>query len=196
MFHLVFRNIASFLVFTVGVLFVLQKDWILEVLQFGHWNLRLLWSLLLLRSLSLYSTSSSSSSLSSSFSLSSLWGRCPWCPRENPMSLSSFRAEIPYHCCCPCCSCRPCCCPPPHPTPPPYRHHHHEVDALDVLDVLAKTPGLYLVPELRYPYHCSCSCCCHHPCRCPPPHCHNFHPKNKTTIFPSIFEIKCSLFFI
>ena len=28
MFHLVSSNIASFLVFTVGALFVLQKDWI------------------------------------------------------------------------------------------------------------------------------------------------------------------------
>ena len=94
-----------------------------------------------------------------------------WCPRENPMSLSSFRAEMPYHCC----SCRPCHCPPPHPTPPPHRHHHHEVDALDVLDVLAKTPGLYLVPELRYPFHCCCPCCCCCPCRCTPPHCHPPH---------------------
>ena len=29
--------------------------------------------------------------------------------------------------------------------------HREEVDALGALDVLAKTPGLYLVPELRYP---------------------------------------------
>ena len=49
--------------------------------------------------------------------------------------------------------------------PPPPHHHHQEVDALDVL---AKTPTLYLVPELRYP----CSCCC--PCP-PPPHHHHHH---------------------
>ena len=36
----------------------------------------------------------------------------------------------------------------PRRDPPP--HHHQEVDALIILDVLAKTPGLYLVPELRY----------------------------------------------
>ena len=29
-------------------------------------------------------------------------------------------------------------------------HHHHEADGLDVLDVLAKNPCLYQVPELRY----------------------------------------------
>ena len=44
-----------------------------------------------------------------------------------------------------------CCCPPPC-RPPPHRRHHHEADGLDILDVLAKTPGLYLVPELRYPW--------------------------------------------
>merc|ERR1711913_19857 len=49
---------------------------------------------------------------------------------------------------------------------------HHEADALDVLDVLAKTPGLYLIPELRYPCHCCHPCCCRRrPCRYPPPHC-------------------------
>ena len=40
------------------------------------------------------------------------------------------------------------CCPPPRRRPP-RQHNSHEVDALDVL---AKTPGLYLVPELRYIY--------------------------------------------
>merc|ERR1712015_247642 len=65
--------------------------------------------------------------------------------------------RYPCHCCHPCCCCRPCrcrrpCrCPPPHCLPP--RRHHHEADALGVLDVLAKTPCLYLVPELRYPCH-------------------------------------------
>ena len=51
----------------------------------------------------------------------------------------------------PCHRCRPCCCrcPPPRRCPPHHRHHH-EADALDVLDVLVKTPGLYQVPELRY----------------------------------------------
>merc|ERR1712030_214959 len=51
---------------------------------------------------------------------------------------------------------------------------HHEANALGVLDVLAKTPGLYLVPELRYPCHCCHPCCCcRRPCRCrcPPPRC-------------------------
>ena len=50
--------------------------------------------------------------------------------------------------CCPCCCRRPCRCPPPH-CPPPRRRHHHEADALDVLDVHTKTPGLYQVPKLR-----------------------------------------------
>merc|ERR1712030_94302 len=54
----------------------------------------------------------------------------------------------PCHCCHPCCCRRPCCCPPPC-CPPPHRSHHHEADALDVLDVHAKTPGLYQVPKLR-----------------------------------------------
>ena len=49
-------------------------------------------------------------------------------------------------------------------------HHPHEADGLNVLDVLAKTPGLYLVRELRYPCHCCRPCCCRLPCRCPPPH--------------------------
>ena len=60
---------------------------------------------------------------------------------------------------------------------PPPRHHHHEADALDVL---AKTAGLYLVPELRYSCHrcrpcCCCrrSCCCPPPCLCPPPRHHH-----------------------
>ena len=51
---------------------------------------------------------------------------------------------------------------------PPHRHHHHEADALDIIDVFAKIPGLYLVPELRYPCQCCLPCCCHRPCRCPP----------------------------
>ena len=38
------------------------------------------------------------------------------------------------------------------------------------IDVLAKTPCLYLVPELRYPCHC-----CRHPSRCPPPRRHRHH---------------------
>merc|ERR1712148_130887 len=68
--------------------------------------------------------------------------------------------------------CPPCRCPPPcHPPPrclpshcrPPYSHHHHEANALDVL---AKTPVLYLFLELRYPCH-RCR-----PCRCPPPRRH------------------------
>merc|ERR1712237_182914 len=77
--------------------------------------------------------------------------------------------RYPCHCCRPCCCCRPCRCPPPH-CPPPHHCHHHEADALDVLDVLAKTPYLYLVPKLRYPCHC-----CRHPCRCPPPRHHPSH---------------------
>ena len=28
----------------------------------------------------------------------------------------------------------------------------------DSLNVLAKTPGIYHVPELRYPYNCCCPC--------------------------------------
>ena len=40
---------------------------------------------------------------------------------------------------------RPCHCPPPRRRPP-HRRNHHEAD---VLDVLAKTPGLYQVPKLR-----------------------------------------------
>ena len=36
--------------------------------------------------------------------------------------------------------------------------------------ILAKTPYLYLVPELRYPCHC-----CRRPCRCPPPRHHPSH---------------------
>ena len=51
---------------------------------------------------------------------------------------------------------------PPPRSPPPRFHHHHEADALYFL---IKTPGLYLVAELRYPCHL---------CRCPPPHyCHH-----------------------
>ena len=37
---------------------------------------------------------------------------------------------------------------------------------LDVLDVLAKTPGLYLVPEQKYPCHCCCPCPPHYPHCC------------------------------
>merc|ERR1712030_90004 len=61
--------------------------------------------------------------------------------------------RYPCHHCPPCCCCRPCHCPSPC-RPPPHHRHHHEADALDVLDVLAKTPCLYQVPELRYPCHC------------------------------------------
>jgi len=39
------------------------------------------------------------------------------------------------------------------------------------LDVLAKTPGLYLVSELRYSCHRCRPWCCRHACRCPPPLC-------------------------
>ena len=77
--------------------------------------------------------------------------------------------RYPCHCCYPCRCPPPCPCPPPrcHPPPP-----HQEVDALIILDVLAKTPGLYLVPELRYPWSCCRPCCCPPPRRCPPPRCH------------------------
>ena len=56
--------------------------------------------------------------------------------------------DLRYHCHChrPCCCRRPCCCPPPRCHLPPRHHYHQEVDALDVI---AKTPGLYHVPELR-----------------------------------------------
>merc|ERR1712015_36156 len=84
--------------------------------------------------------------------------------------------ELNYlcHCSRPC-----CCCGPPPRRHPPHRHHHHEADALDILDVIAKTPCLYQVPELRYPCHCCHPCCCFRLCRCPPPrrrpphHCHH-----------------------
>ena len=54
-------------------------------------------------------------------------------------------------------------------------------DAFDVFDVLAKTPGLYLVPELRYLFHhyrpcwrqCGCPCCPRPPCRHHCPYCHD-----------------------
>ena len=80
--------------------------------------------------------------------------------------------------------------PPPH-FPPPHRHHHHESDALDVLDVLAKTPCLYQVPDLRYPCHCCRPCCCCRPSCCPlppprPPHrCHHHeaHALNVLDVF-------------
>merc|ERR1712148_91671 len=75
--------------------------------------------------------------------------------------------------------CHPCCCHCPYRYPPPRcpppHHHHYEADALDVLDVLAKTPGLYLVPELRYPCHCCCPCCRCPPSRHRPPHCRHHH---------------------
>ena len=83
--------------------------------------------------------------------------------------------RYPCHRCHPCCCRRPyCCLLPCHPSPS--NHHHHEVDALDVL---AKTPNLYIVPGLRYPCHswrpcCCCPSCCCPPCRCPPP-CHHRH---------------------
>merc|ERR1712105_266924 len=67
----------------------------------------------------------------------------------------------------PCCYRHPC-----HYPPPPHRRHHHETDALDILDIHAKTPGLYLVPELRY----SCHCC--RPCRCPPSRCRLPHHRH------------------
>ena len=70
------------------------------------------------------------------------WDRCPWCPRENPRSLSCLRAEILGGV--------------------PVGLVDLAVSLVDLavglvdrvgtgaLDVLAKTPGLYLVPELRY----------------------------------------------
>ena len=58
--------------------------------------------------------------------------------------------RYPFDCCHPCCCHCPCRRPPPS-FPPHHRRHHREADDLDVRDVLAKTPGLYLVPELRYP---------------------------------------------
>merc|ERR1712030_116486 len=42
--------------------------------------------------------------------------------------------------------------------------HHHQANTLSILNVLAKTPCIYEVPELRYSCHC-----CRRPCRCPPP---------------------------
>ena len=48
--------------------------------------------------------------------------------------------------------------------------HHHQADTLSILDVLAKTPCLYLIPELRYPCHY-----CRHRCRCPLPRRHPSH---------------------
>ena len=71
------------------------------------------------------------------------------------------------------------CCLPPH-CPPPHRHHHHEADSLGVLDVLAKTPCLYLIPKLRYPYHCC------RPCRCPPP---RRHPPHHRRLRLVVFEL-------
>merc|ERR1712105_521981 len=73
--------------------------------------------------------------------------------------------SYPCLCCRPCCCChRPCRCPPPRRRLPHHYHHHHEADALDVLDVLAKTQCLYLFPGLRYPCHYCCPCCCCRPC--------------------------------
>merc|ERR1712030_27843 len=68
---------------------------------------------------------------------------------------------------------------------------HHEADALDVLDILTKTPGLYLVPELRYPYHC-----CRRPYRCPPPrrhppNCHHHHKANALEVLDVLAKIPC-----
>ena len=76
------------------------------------------------------------------------WDRCPWCPRKNPRSLSSLRAEIL--------------------SGVPVGLVDLAVGLVDLavslvdlavglvdrvgtgaLDVLSKTPGLYLVPELR-----------------------------------------------
>ena len=48
--------------------------------------------------------------------------------------------------------------------------HHHQADTLSILDVLAKTPCLYLIPELRYPCHYY-----RHRCRCPLPRRHPSH---------------------
>ena len=53
------------------------------------------------------------------------------------------------HLCFPCYCPRPCRC-------FPLLHPYHEANALDVIHVLVKTPGLYLVPEMRY----SCHGCC------------------------------------
>ena len=77
---------------------------------------------------------------------------------------------------------------------------HHEADALDVLDVLAKTPGLYLVPELRYPCHCCRPCCCRRPChfpppRRPPPYCRHHHEVDALDVLdvhaktPSLYQV-------
>ena len=38
--------------------------------------------------------------------------------------------------------------------------------------VLAKIPGLYLIPELRYSCYRCCPCCCHRTYCCPPPRRH------------------------
>ena len=46
-------------------------------------------------------------------------------------------------------------------------------------DVLAKTPGLYLVPELRYPWS-FCRPCCYPPPRCYPPPYHRHHHEANT----------------
>ena len=63
------------------------------------------------------------------------------------------------------------------------RRHNHKANALDILNILTKTPYLYLVPELRYPCHCCYPCHCRRPCRYPPPHCppphrHHHHEAN------------------
>ena len=99
------------------------------------------------------SLSLSSTSLSSSLSSSSSWMLMPLTSlmysRKPKVFIYSPELRYPCHRCCPCCCRRPCRCPPPRRCPP-HRRHHHEADALDVLDVLAKTPCLYQVPELRY----------------------------------------------
>ena len=96
-----------------------------------------------------------------------------------------------------CCHCPWCC--PPHCIHPPC-HHHHDTDALNILYVLAKIPGLYLIPELRYSCYRCCPCCCHHTYCCPPPRphppCHHHHEADtldilaKTTVLSLVTELR------
>ena len=54
------------------------------------------------------------------------------------------------------------------------------------------TPGLYIVPELRYP----CYCCCRRPPPCPPPpHCRHHHEADALDVFdvhakhPDLYQV-------
>ena len=58
----------------------------------------------------------------------------------------------------------------------------------DVNDVLVKTPGVYLLPKLRYPCHC---CCCCPPPHRPPTHRHHHHETDALDVLDVLAKTPC-----